>query len=278
MPLPTNQGRSSTCVGYAFAKMLAYNLMGKYGIAVSESDVVAKVKAVCPCWNGHELTSMCDEWNTHHTSLGAWIEDMNQDMLYCVKIEHAAVAGIEEAFEEMSRIEGTLLMLGGVTMGRGQHARHAVTLSNALLRDKPNMQAVNSWGSYMPIIKVTSANFDIAVKAEPVVVACKRGKTAKRVPATTQKYDEITASASAPAPALAPTPAPAPAPAPATIPTPAPAPAPVPAAATAFPPIATRVETCGSVGSYWEQMWYAGTVTENSAFQVSPSHRLADDA
>ena len=95
------------------------------------------------------------------------MEDSSRKNLYCVRIEYERFGTIEQAFAEMSRVEGSLVMLGGVSMGEGQHSDHAVIITNSYKLEPPNMQAVNSWGADQAFIKLTKTNFITAMKTEP---------------------------------------------------------------------------------------------------------------
>ena len=61
-----NQGGHGTCVGYAFSRIMTDCLHEKYGIAGDAEKFVEKVKALCPCWEGHETEDMLREWNEQH--------------------------------------------------------------------------------------------------------------------------------------------------------------------------------------------------------------------
>ena len=61
-----NQGKHRTCVGYAFSRVMTECLHEKYGIACDAAKFVEKVKALCPCWEGHETEDMLREWNEQH--------------------------------------------------------------------------------------------------------------------------------------------------------------------------------------------------------------------
>ncbi len=58
-----NQGGHGTCVAYAFSQVMTTGLQEKYGVACDAVKLVEKVKALCPCWEGHETESMMGEWN-----------------------------------------------------------------------------------------------------------------------------------------------------------------------------------------------------------------------
>jgi hypothetical protein len=61
--MPLDQGRHRTCVGYAFAQAMSVGVRNKYGVALDPEQVVAKVKTLCPCWNGHNTKRMPIDWN-----------------------------------------------------------------------------------------------------------------------------------------------------------------------------------------------------------------------
>ena len=195
MAMPMNQGKQGTCVGYAFSNTLAHNLLGKYAVPISPEKLVEKVKTLCPCWDGHNIDKMCDEWNAKHTDTGARLENQDQDgKLYVVKVQYTRIDNIEEAYDLLRRTQGVLHMMAVISTQEDGHGLHAVMLSMPF-RKRPEMQAINSWGAVQALIEVNRANFKYAVTVDPEIKTVRNGA----IPALTRGYRE---SKWAPAPVV----------------------------------------------------------------------------
>jgi len=183
-----NQGAFGTCVGYAFAKAMSQGLLGKYGVACNPEAIAEKVKALCPCWGGHETEFMPAEWNKKHDEQGASIEDVDRNKRYRVKVNFRAIGTFSEAYHEMERAEA-LKMLMPCTMTTERkaqgHGQHSVALS-ACIAGK--MEALNSWGASQVFQDVTQDNFVIAVTFDPVITAAWEGEVALPRPKPTANY------------------------------------------------------------------------------------------
>ena len=125
---PLNQGEFGTCVAHAFAVSLRTGLQVKYGVACDPKTIVAKVQALCPCWDGHQTDRMPKEWNEKHAQPCASIEDMDQMRRYNVKVQFRKIDDFAEARREMRRAEALkMYMPCTVTIKRdGRHFWHSV--------------------------------------------------------------------------------------------------------------------------------------------------------
>lgn len=82
---PLNQGRDfGTCAGYAFAKTLVENVLNKYAVAFEVKDVLGAVKITCPCWEGTQLKTMCEQFNDKCKN--AWFADIDNRFRYRVNV------------------------------------------------------------------------------------------------------------------------------------------------------------------------------------------------
>jgi hypothetical protein len=165
-----NQGGFRTCVGYAFSLVMTTGLHEKYEIACDPDKFVEKVKALCPCWEGHVPELMLDKWNKKHARPGAAIEDVDQRKLYNVKVEYTKITSFEEARAEMERQEALkLLMLCTYSTDQQGHELHAVALRSTAPGRK--MEGVNSWGANQPLVEINEANFCYAIRFDPLITA-----------------------------------------------------------------------------------------------------------
>ena len=150
MPPVLNQGSFGTCVAYAFAQALQTGLMGKYGVPVNAAELVATVKALCPCWNGHDTERMVEEWNKVHKKENAAIEDVDKKRRYNVRMTSRQVRDFEEAYCETESAENLkMYLLCTIKTNEDGHERHALALAGVFVSEggEKKMQALNSWGS-----------------------------------------------------------------------------------------------------------------------------------
>ena len=142
----------------------------KYEIACDAEKFVEKVKALCPCWEGHETEDMLREWNEQHARPGAAIEDVDQRRRYNVKVEYTKITSFAEACAEMERQEALkLLMPCTISTDQQGHELHAVSLRGTAPGGK--MEAVNSWGANQSLLEITPANFRYAIRFDPIITA-----------------------------------------------------------------------------------------------------------
>ena len=165
-----NQGGHGTCVGYAVSLVMTTALHEIHGIACDPEKLVEKVKALCPCWEGHETERMLGQWNKKHAKPGAAIEDVDQRQRYNVMVQYTKITSFEEARAEMERQEALkLLMPCTISTGQQGHKLHAVALRGTAPGGK--MEAVNSWGANQSLLEITPANFCYAIRFDPVITA-----------------------------------------------------------------------------------------------------------
>jgi len=165
-----NQGGHGTCVGYAVSLVMTTALHEIHGIACDPEKLVEKVKALCPCWEGHETERMLGQWNKKHAKPGAAIEDVDQRQRYNVMVQYTKITSFEEARTEMERQEALkLLMPCTISTGQQGHKLHAVALRGTAPGGK--MEAVNSWGANQSLLEITPANFCYAIRFDPVITA-----------------------------------------------------------------------------------------------------------
>jgi len=165
-----NQGEHGTCVAYAFSLGMTTGLREKYDIACDPEKFVEKVKALCPCWEGHDTERMVEEWNEKHATAGAAIEDVDQRQRYNVKVEYSRISSFEETHAEMERQEALKLLMPCTMSTDAQgHELHAVALRSTV--PGGTMEAVNSWGAKESLLSVTKANFFYAIRFDPLITA-----------------------------------------------------------------------------------------------------------
>jgi len=150
--------------------VMTTGLEEKYGIACDPDKFVEKVKALCPCWEGHETEQMLGEWNTMHVTTGAAIEDVDKRKRYNVQVEYTKITSFEETRAEMERQQALkLLMLCTMITVQQGHELHAVALRSTAPGRK--MEAVNSWGANQPLVEIDEANFCYAIRFDPLITA-----------------------------------------------------------------------------------------------------------
>lgn len=164
-PDPMDQGDLGTCVGYAFAQVLSQSLLVKYGIAVPKQDLVSKVKALCPCWNGSSIRKVCFEWNQCCSVEGGRVEELHGRALHKVFVSYVEFPTAAAAWQKLKAVHGNALLMASVKTSANGHAQHAVALCQ-YYPEPPNMQAVNSWGPQEPLMHVGDKNFLHAVYVE----------------------------------------------------------------------------------------------------------------
>jgi hypothetical protein len=130
------------------------------------------VKALCPCWNGHEVDSMLLEWNAEHAKPGAAIEDVDKRRRYNVEVKADKIEVFDQARAAMQRAEALHIpMLCVITTPRSvAHQYHAVALVACVPGDAGKMVALNSWGAQDTYMDITPANFRYAMSFDPVIV------------------------------------------------------------------------------------------------------------
>ena len=177
-----NQGGHGTCVGYAFSRVMTGCLCEKYGVTCDPEKFVEKVKALCPCWEGHEPESMLEEWNEQHDKPGAAIEDVDQRLRYNVVVKYTKITSYQAAHAEMKRQEALkMLMLCTISTDKEGHDLHAVALHGTV--PGGTMEAVNSWGARQPLLEVTPQNFLYAIRFDPnITAATKSGGRPQAIP------------------------------------------------------------------------------------------------
>ena len=191
MSAPLNQGSFDTCVAYAFSKCLVDGVLGKYAVPLKIEDVLAQVKASCPCWNGSHIDILPNQWNGRvATNSDLYLEDVDNRCRYRVRVDVRRIDTVEEAYAEVQKIEGVLLLMTSIATEMDGHETHAVAV------DKPyktpnEMRGLNSWGARQPFIEVTPDNFKYAVALDPIIIEKKKGSQAKGIPEVTRGYSEM---------------------------------------------------------------------------------------
>jgi hypothetical protein len=185
-----NQGGHGTCVAYAFSLVMTTGLQEKYGIACDPEKFVEKVKALCPCWEGHDTERMVEEWNEKHATAGAAVEDVDQRQRYNVKVEYSKISSFEEARAEMERQEALrLVMPCTISTDEQGHELHAVALRSTV--PGGTMEAVNSWGAKESLLCVTMANFFYAIRFDPLITAAtKSGDIPLEIPKVRENFQK----------------------------------------------------------------------------------------
>ena len=130
---PLNQGRFGTCVAHSFAHALATGLHEKYEVPCDPKLIVEKVKALCPCYDGHNTAMLPGEWNEIHANPGAAIEDIDSGKRYAVTVNCQRLDNFEEEFVAMERAdERKMMMPCSIDLGRTTsvdgHGWHSVAL------------------------------------------------------------------------------------------------------------------------------------------------------
>ena len=191
MSAPLHQGNFGTCVGHAFSKCLVDGVLCKYAVPLKIEDVLAQVKASCPCWEGSRIEILPNEWNEHvATNSQLYFPDVDNHCRYRVRVEIRRIDTIEEAYAEAQKIDGVLLLMTSITTEVGGHLAHAVAV------DKPyktpnEMRGLNSWGATQCFMDVTRRNFQRAVALDPIIIEKKKGSQAKGIPEVTRGYSEM---------------------------------------------------------------------------------------
>jgi len=191
MSAPLNQGQFRNCVSHAFSKCLVDGVLGKYAVPLKIEDVLAAVKASCPCWEGKHLEPLTNEWNENvagNSSL--YFSDIDNCCRYRVGVKICRIDTVQEAYAEAQKIEGVLLLMTAIKTGADGHDSHAVAV------DKPykkinEMCALNSHGATQYFMDVTPANFQYAVALNPIIIEKKKGSQAKGIPDVTRRYREM---------------------------------------------------------------------------------------
>jgi hypothetical protein len=177
-----NQGGGRTCVAHSFALAMTQGLQNKYEIGCDPTLFVEKVKALCPCWEGHQTELMPKEWNEVHANDGACIENLDRTMRYNVRVEFRKIDSFDEAHREMERAQALHMYLPCtmITDDKG-HPQHSVALKATL--PGGTMQAQNSWGAEQIHMTVTRENFICAITFDPIITAAvKSGGMKQAVP------------------------------------------------------------------------------------------------
>ena len=173
MPPVLNQGKFGTCVAHAFAQALSQGLLSKYGVPCDAGAIVQTVKALCPCWNGHQTERMPEEWNKRHNDPGATIEDVDKRKRYRVKVNFRKVDLFTEAYCELERAEELkTYMPCTITTSIERHDRHSVALASCI---DGKMEALNSWGANEVFKDVTPENFVFAITFDAEITAAWEG-------------------------------------------------------------------------------------------------------
>ena len=168
-----NQRQGHTCVAYSFALAMTQGLQSKYDIGCDPALFVEKVKALCPCWEGHQTELMPKEWNDVHDSNGAFIEDVDHQLRYHVKVESRKIDSFDEAYREMDRAKALEMFLPCTIITNDKnHSQHSVALKATV--PGGTMQAQNSWGSQQVHMTVTRENFLCAITFDPIITAAKK--------------------------------------------------------------------------------------------------------
>lgn len=171
--MPMHQGGMGTCVGHAFATVVCEVLLNKYRVAVSRDDLLAKVKTLCPCWEGHNLKAMVDAWNSSSHMPGARIEeDVRRCRLYAFEVEVVRdLPGFEDALSELRQMQSNMFIMASIRMSTAGHG-HACVLKQFDPAGRPRMQALNSWGPTEPLLEVTPEKFTGAIHVTVKITGC----------------------------------------------------------------------------------------------------------
>ena len=194
MSAPLNQGLFGTCVGHAFSKCLVDGVFGKYGVPLEIKDVLTAVKVACPCWEGHHLEPLSNEWNENvATKSQLSFPDVDNRCRYRVRVDVRRIDTVEEAYAEAKKIDGVLLLLVCISTETDGHGLHAVAVDKAYKQgDKSNeMRGLNSWGATKSFMDVTPDNFQNAVALDPIIFEKKEGSQAEEIPKVTRGYSEM---------------------------------------------------------------------------------------
>lgn len=189
VPVPLDQGAQKTCVQHAVASAAAQGLLAKNGIYVHAEKLAEKFEDNVGEWQGLSIVDFCERWNVQSSSI--WVKNVDNTERYQLRLEVSEpITDIDAAYEKLEHVRGVLMLVCAVTYGRIKS--HAVT-ADFPSRVRPNMRAVNSWGSLNTVIDVTCANFQYAVLVEPVVEAWARGGGRERTTAYnfTTEYKEL---------------------------------------------------------------------------------------
>ena len=200
-PAPLNQGRNfGTCVGYAFAKTLVDNVLNKYAVPFEVKDVLGAVKITCPCWEGTQLKTMCEQFNDKCKN--AWFADIDNRFRYRVNVRFKRLNTIAEAYAQIKKASGVLLLLVAIKTGTDGHSRHALAADKAY-QDNNEMRGLNSWGATKPFMDITADNFLHAYLVDPVLLEKKGrvnigsttdptwGQRTVPIPDVTRGYEEM---------------------------------------------------------------------------------------
>ena len=168
-----NQRHGQTCVAYSFALAMTQGLQSKYDIGCDPALFVEKVKTLCPCWEGHQTELMPKEWNDVHDGSGAFIEDVDNQMRYHVRVESRKIDSFDEAYRKMDRAKALEMFLPCTIITNDKnHSQHSVALKATV--PGGTMQAQNSWGSQQVHMTVTRENFLCAITFDPIITAAKK--------------------------------------------------------------------------------------------------------
>jgi hypothetical protein len=168
---PLNQGGFGTCCAYGFAAALQSGLMNKYDVPVDRDELVTVVKTLCPCWEGQSVDKMVEEWNDVQTTKVSWLENIDKQKRYHVRVESQRFDDLRLARAEFCKLDGLLHFVAVIKMdAAGPHKLHAVELIRCWPDSETDMQALNSWGAMTPTIRVTPENFVYALSIGPEIV------------------------------------------------------------------------------------------------------------
>jgi Ras-related C3 botulinum toxin substrate 1 len=169
---PMNQGGFGTCVAYGFAGALQSGLMKKYDVPVHRDELVTLVKAICPCWEGYDVDQMVKEWNDVQAKKVTWLENIDKQKRYHVRVESQRFDDLRLARAEFDKLDGLLHFVAVIRTDNAGHMLHAVELIRSWPRSdsETDMQALNSWGADTPTFRVTPKNFKWAVSIVPQIV------------------------------------------------------------------------------------------------------------
>lgn len=172
---PLNQGENGTCTGYAFGRVVATNLMMKYGVAIG-AEYIAK-QAIMGAqtingddvWHSNLLLEFAQTWNNSPVSK-MFVPDVSNSKRYKLRVELVEIMTFDEAYEKMRELEmaGLEMMIAYKTGKRGEHAHHAITAFRCDPIAK-EIVGMNSWGAHEPIKSVKAQNFIRAVMVDPVI-------------------------------------------------------------------------------------------------------------
>ena len=116
---------------------------------------------------------MPKEWNDVHDSNGAFIEDVDHQLRYHVKVESRKIDSFDEAYREMDRAKALEMFLPCTIITNDKnHSQHSVALKATV--PGGTMQAQNSWGSQQVHMTVTRENFLCAITFDPIITAAKK--------------------------------------------------------------------------------------------------------